>query len=104
MKVRSAKKLEPCVQLERADGLQDVFIRRNIAQGADEGGNEYWEADEVQLTGVWQDGYPETHQDELWIQAEMKAMSTTDRFERIEAIVEYVAIMADVEIEEDNDE
>jgi hypothetical protein len=91
MKVRSAEKLEPCVQLERADGLQDVFIRRNIAQGADEDGNEYWEADEVQLTGVWQDGYPETHQDELWDAATPCASTMKDMEAAIAELGELVS-------------
>ena len=51
---------------QRANGLAECFIRRNIHEIADAEGNVAFECDEVQFVGTFTRAYVEQHEDELW--------------------------------------
>jgi len=51
---------------QRANGLAECFIRRNIHAITDAEGNEAFECDQVMFVGTYTKAYVEEHEDELW--------------------------------------
>ena len=51
---------------QRANGLAECFIRRNIHEIEDAEGNTAFECDQVMFTGEYTKAYIEEHEDELW--------------------------------------
>ena len=51
---------------QRAEGLAECFIRRNIHAITDAEGSNAYECDEVQFVGPYTLAYVVDHEDELW--------------------------------------
>jgi hypothetical protein len=89
MITQSNQPLLECESIKRKDGQYDIFLRRNIEQHETEDGI-YYTAEELQFTQPT----PDVDADSAWLDA----MPLTERVERAEALLDYVAIMADVEL------